>query len=136
AYLLYGHKQVATFEEDPLQRLGIVYSWIKDRFYMDELYGLIFIRPLLKLTEVLKGFDMQVVDGAVNGVGWLTKAVFAEVSRWFDVNVVDGAVNLAGWIPQRLAAWGKRLQTGYIQNYALAIFIGVLALMAFYFYWL
>ena len=107
AYLLYGRKQVATFEEDPLQRLGIVYTWIKDRFYIDELYGLIFIRPLLKITEVLKGFDMQVVDGAVNGVGWATKAVFAEVSRWFDVNIVDGAVNLAGWIPQRLADWGK-----------------------------
>jgi NADH-quinone oxidoreductase subunit L len=134
AYVLYGRRQVATFEEDPLQRLGIVYSWIKDRFYIDELYGLIFIRPLLKLAEVLKGFDMQVVDGAVNGVGWLTKAVIAEVSRWFDVNVVDGAVNLAGWIPQRLASWGKRLQTGQIQNYGLAIFVGVLALMAFYFH--
>jgi NADH:ubiquinone oxidoreductase subunit 5 (subunit L)/multisubunit Na+/H+ antiporter MnhA subunit len=58
------------------------------------------------------------------------------VSRWIDVNLVDGAVNLAGWIPQQIGAWGKRLQTGYIQNYALVIFIGVLALMAFYFYWL
>ena len=72
----------------------------------------------------------------MNGVGWLTKAVFAEVSRWVDVYIVDGAVNLAGWIPQQLAAWGTRLQTGYIQNYALAIFVGVLAMMAFYFYWL
>jgi NADH-quinone oxidoreductase subunit L len=124
---------VATFEEDPLQRLGIVYTWIKDRFYIDELYGFIFIRPLLKLTEILKGFDMQVVDGAVNGVGWATKAVFAEVSRWFDVNIVDGSVNLAGWIPQRLAAWGKRLQTGQIQSYALVVVVGVLAMMVFYF---
>ena len=60
AYWLYGRKQVATFEEDPLQRLGIVYTWIKDRFYIDELYGLIFIRPLLKPSpRSLKGFDMR-----------------------------------------------------------------------------
>ena len=136
AYWLYGRKQVATFEQDPLQRLGIVYTWIKDRFYIDELYGLVLIRPLLAAANALKGFDMTVVDGVVNGAGWLTKAVFAEVSRWIDVYIVDGAVNLAGWIPRQLGAWGRQLQTGYIQNYALAIFVGVLAMLAFYFYWL
>ncbi len=136
AYLLYGRKQIASFEQDPLQRLGIVYSWIKDRFYIDELYGFIFIRPLLAITEVLKRFDMSVIDGAVNGAGWLTKAVFAEASRWFDVYVVDGAVNLAGWIPRQLGLWGRKFQTGYIQNYALVAFAGVLVLMIFYFYWL
>jgi NADH-quinone oxidoreductase subunit L len=136
AYLLYGRKQVASFEQDPLQRLGIVYTWIKDRFYFDELYSFIFIRPLLAITEVLKRFDMSVIDGAVNGAGWLTKAVFAEASRWFDVYIVDGAVNLAGWIPRQLGLLGRRFQTGYIQNYALVVFMGVLVFMVFYFYWI
>ena len=85
---------------------------------------------------MLKRFDMAVVDGAVNGAGWLTKSVIAEASRWVDVYIVDGAVNLAGWIPQKLGAWGRKLQTGLIQNYALAVFVGVLVMMAFYFYWL
>ena len=49
AYWFYGRKQVATFEQDPLQRLGIVYTWIKDRFYVDELYSFVFIRPLWPL---------------------------------------------------------------------------------------
>jgi len=136
AYWFYGRQQVESFEQDPLQRLGIVYDWIKDRFYIDELYGFIFIRPLLALTQVLKGFDLAVIDGAVNGAAWLVRSVISQVSRWFDVYVVDGAVNLAGWIPRKLGDWGKHLQTGYVQNYALAIFVGVLLLMLFYFYWL
>ena len=41
-------------------------------------------------------FDGAVVDGAVNGTGWLTRAS-AWVSHLIDKHAVDGIVNLIGW---------------------------------------
>jgi NADH-quinone oxidoreductase subunit L len=49
---------------------------------------------------------------------------------WFDKNVVDGAVNGIGKI-SRLTGRGLRvLQSGYVRNYALGIGIGAVALLA------
>lgn len=134
AYMLYGRQQVESFAHDPLQRLGIIYNWIKDRFYFDELYGFLIIRPLIALTKVAGIFDLAVIDGAVNGVAWLTNAVFAAASRWVDTYIVDGAVNLLGAV----AAWSggqlRKVQTGQVQNYALLLLLGILVLTALYLY--
>jgi NADH:ubiquinone oxidoreductase subunit 5 (subunit L)/multisubunit Na+/H+ antiporter MnhA subunit len=50
-------------------------------------------------------------------------------SRWvwhqFDERVIDGAVNGVGWLWQRLGALARPIQTGRVQNYLLAIFIGL-----------
>jgi NADH:ubiquinone oxidoreductase subunit 5 (subunit L)/multisubunit Na+/H+ antiporter MnhA subunit len=50
-------------------------------------------------------------------------------SRWvwhhFDETVIDGAVNGVGWLWQRAGFLARPLQTGRVQNYLLAIFIGL-----------
>jgi NADH-quinone oxidoreductase subunit L len=43
---------------------------------------------------------------------------------WFDGHVVDGLVNGAGGVTQRLAGAGRRLQTGFVRSYALAVLGG------------
>ena len=51
---------------------------------------------------------------------------------WFDAKVIDGAVNGAGWVAQRWGATLRRTQTGHIQNYALGMAAGlVVVLVAF-----
>ena len=56
-------------------------------------------------------FDRKVVDGAVNGTGWVTV-----ISSWFsgltDRTIVDGAVNLVGWVVQESSYGFRRFQTG------------------------
>ena len=70
---------------------------LSNKYYVDELYDATFIAGTMASGRGLWAFDRNVVDGAVNGTGWLT--VF---SAWFsaltDRTVVDGAVNLVGWI--------------------------------------
>ena len=50
-------------------------------------------------------------------------------SRWvwhrFDERVIDGSVNGVGWLWQRAGALARPIQTGGVQNYLLAIFIGL-----------
>ncbi len=46
-----------------------------------------------------------------------------------DARVVDGIVNLIGWLVRAIAAVSRRLQTGQVQNYALLVVIGVVAVV-------
>jgi len=47
---------------------------------------------------------------------------------WFDRNVVDGAVNGAATATRGLATVGRKLQTGFVRSYALAVLGGAVLL--------
>lgn len=61
------------------------------------------------------------------------KIIFRYVSTpiaWFDHNVVDGAVNGVGWCTEKLSFAIRRLQSGHVQAYASAFILGVLIIAA------
>jgi NADH-quinone oxidoreductase subunit L len=118
AYLIYYKKK---FSADAIaERLKPLYTLSYNKFYFDEIYNAIIIRPILGLTNVLWWFDANVVDGLVNFSGWIT-VKWADVKQWFDVHIVDGAVNGAGYICMGGAWLFKYIQTGSVQFYALII---------------
>jgi proton-translocating NADH-quinone oxidoreductase chain L len=114
------------------ERMGPLYTLFARKWYFDEIYDAVFVRPTLALTRGLRLFDQRVVDGAVNGsatgVRW-TSHVGGLIDRFF----VDGLVNAFGWLIYGLGSLGRAFQTGRIRAYlgmlALAvvvIFVGVL----------
>ena len=48
-----------------------------------------------------------------------------------DKNVVDGLVNLVGWVCSEGSYVFRRVQTGLIQNYAVAALFGVFAFVMY-----
>ena len=44
---------------------------------------------------------------------------------WFDTKVIDGAVNGAGWLASRIGAGLRKVQTGRVENYGLGIAAGL-----------
>jgi NAD(P)H-quinone oxidoreductase subunit 5 len=48
----------------------------------------------------------------------------------FDLYIVDGAVNLLGWVVKAVGGTLRYVQTGRAQNYLLAIALGVIVLLA------
>ncbi len=88
-------------------RRGLLYLFLFNKWYFDELYNLIFVRPAFFIGRFLwkKG------DGAViDGLG--PDGVSARV-----LDAARGAV---------------RLQTGYVYHYALAMLLGVVALATWF----
>jgi NADH-quinone oxidoreductase subunit L len=57
----------------------------------------------------------------------------AEAMAWFDRNVVDGVVNGIGALTRRSGSGLARVQTGRVQNYALGIAFGLIAVAGSYF---
>ena len=57
----------------------------------------------------------------------------ADALAWFDRNVVDGIVNGIGAVTRRSGGGLARVQTGRVQNYALGIALGLIAMAGSYF---
>jgi NADH-quinone oxidoreductase subunit L len=57
----------------------------------------------------------------------------ADAAAWFDRNIVDGIVNGIGAVTRRSGGGLARVQTGRVQNYALGIAIGLIAMAGSYF---
>ncbi len=82
-----------------------LYKFLLNKWYFDELYDLIFVRPAKWIgTALWKGFDDWLVDQTiVEGLGHRVKDVTARVVK---------------------------LQSGYLYHYAFAMLIGIAALLA------
>jgi len=113
------------------ERWSGAHAVLSNKYYVDELYNATFVKGTMASAFGLWGFDRRVVDGAVNGSGWLT--VFASwVSSLIDKYIVDGAVNLVGRSAEESSFVFRRVQTGLIQNYALLMLFGVFAFVSIY----
>jgi NADH-quinone oxidoreductase subunit L len=103
AWLLYG---AAPVRADEIGRSRtVVQRLLLNAWYVDWLYDRAIVRPLFALSDFFaRIFDTRVVDGAVNGLGR---------------SVVAWAQSL------------RRLQTGYVVNYALTMLAGAVAIVGF-----
>ena len=76
AYLCYIRQP--KLPEQWAARYRRVYDFLLNRWYVDELYDRVFVRPTRAIGEFVgRGFDPEVVDGLVNGAGRITGATAA-----------------------------------------------------------
>jgi NADH-quinone oxidoreductase subunit L len=123
AYLLYIlNKEILP--QRIRRHFAPLYNLVSNKYYIDELYGFLFIQPLIRLSRVASKFDLRVIDGAVNGTARIT-VILSVISAWIDRYIVDGAVNLVGMIVKLFSSVLRRIQTGYIQTYLLIAFFAL-----------
>jgi NADH-quinone oxidoreductase subunit L len=76
-----------------------LYEYIYNNYFIDELYDAAVVEPIKNGSDFLwHGVDETVIDGTVNG-----------------------SAGIVGWLSNHL----RQLETGFVQNYALAILAGV-----------
>jgi NADH-quinone oxidoreductase subunit L len=104
SYLLYGRKPLGEGEKDPLYRTGSVFTFLNHEWYWDDLYSII--------ADAFKGWGLI-------------------LSRPVDMGIVDGAVNGIAQLVEGSSRSLRRVQTGYVRNYALAVLLGVVAILVY-----
>jgi NADH-quinone oxidoreductase subunit L len=110
---------------------GPLYDWALNKWRVDEAYDFLFVNGLSKGGgTLLGGFDKHVVDGGVNGSGWLTRFT-SSVSIWWDTWIVDGAVRLTSFLVKMSSFPARILQTGFVQSYALVFVLGVVVIFGY-----
>jgi len=113
---VYGRRSVVVNTRAHKERLGVIYSALRQKLYFDTAYEVIIIRPFMFLAGLLSAFDGRAIDGAVNGVsrGWI---VASSVSWSFDGRVIDGAVNGIATLSRHAGTSLRKLQSGRLQSY-------------------
>ncbi|HEV3333391.1 MAG TPA: NADH-quinone oxidoreductase subunit L [Bryobacteraceae bacterium] len=113
-------------------RFRPIYTVLYHKWYVDEIYDFLFINGLGKGGGRMLGvFDRKVIDGGVNGAGWLTR-FSSSTSMWWDKWIIDGAVRLGSFFVKTLSFPVCSLQSGRLQGYAFFIVIGVALFFGYY----
>lgn len=111
-------------------RFKPLYNLSYNKFWFDEIYTAVIIRPFQSIAQALFRLDQQLIDGAVNGAGSVTLKGSA-IKNWIDKYIVDGIVNFFGYLSQFISAVLRLFQTGIVSHYLLMIFLGVLYFIVF-----
>jgi NADH-quinone oxidoreductase subunit L len=108
AYLLYYKRP--ELPDRITAKIHGIYTMVLHKYYVDEGYAAIFVKPLLALSTVVlwRGVDQGVIDGLVNGAGTSSKSIGNEL---------------------------RQMQSGNIRSYAAWVAIGAAAILA-YMIWL
>jgi NADH-quinone oxidoreductase subunit L len=112
-------------------KLPKLHQALLNKWYVDEIYNFAVVGGTKRFALLLCWIDAHIVDGIVNGSALLTRGL-SSGSILFDGGIVDGLVNLAGNIVQTASGMLKKIQTGYVQNYALAMAIGAVLFLGLY----
>jgi NADH-quinone oxidoreductase subunit L len=132
-YLLYGRNPLQAGQKDPLERMGGLWTLLRNKYYVDELYRATIIRGTILLADIFFRFDQGVIDFVVNIIGKLTER-WSYVSLLFDTYVVDGIVNGVGRLTSAVGQELRYIQTGRVQNYLVIVVISVVLLMGVFLY--
>jgi NADH-quinone oxidoreductase subunit L len=104
ARYLYMTKSGARTHANMNDRFGRAILLVRHKFYVDEFYGLAIVAPSKRFAR----FCADVVD----------------------VRVIDGLVNGSARFVATLGEGLRRLQTGYVRNYAVTFLIGVVVVLS------
>jgi NADH-quinone oxidoreductase subunit L len=98
-----------------------------NKFWFDEFYREFVLRPAYHVARFCAFSDAEGVDGAVNGVGKVTKGT-SVVSGAIDHGVVDGAVRGTGAVVLAGGGGLSRMQSGRLRTY-LALGVALVAVV-------
>jgi NADH-quinone oxidoreductase subunit L len=112
---------------DARRQFAAVHQFLLHKWWFDELYDRLFVRPLLRVCRWVADFDKRVIDWLADNAARAVAAV-SRLDDWIDRVFVDAAVNLlARWTH----AFGLRLravQTGSLHQYVVFIAVGTVTL--------
>ena len=135
AYLIYGRITLKAGQPDPLRsKLGQLFVWLNRKWYVDELYDWLIVRRYVALSAFLA----DVIDWRF-WHDWFHDTVLARTFRrttgWlatgFDLPIIDGAANGLGDLVKAGADRLRTLQTGYVRNYAISLFVGLILMLSY-----
>ena len=119
--------------EEPLRRFRLFSIW-ENKYRVDEFYDWLVIKRYKSLAYTLAEIvDWRFLHDWVHDT--LLARTFRRSTQWlaegFDLPVIDGAANNLAQLIQGIANRLRILQSGYVRNYALSIFVGLLILLSY-----
>ncbi len=136
SWLIYGRNPLRTGETDPLKRrLGALFSGPENKWYVDELYDAIIVRPFVGISRFLADvidwrfwhdwFHESVIAGTYN---WISNV---GLDRYADQRGIDAFANGLATFTQWSSTILRRIQNGFVRSYALSVLLGVVLIVGY-----
>ena len=90
ATVFYGLKKLNP--DDVSRQFAPIYRFLVHKWWFDELYAMLFVRPALRISNWVAAWDKQGIDRLVDGLAWLV-GIVARLDEWIDRIFVDGLVD-------------------------------------------
>jgi NADH-quinone oxidoreductase subunit L len=122
------YRSKALDPADAVAQFPGVHRFLEKKWYFDELYSVLFVRPALVAAKWCSKFDLLGIDSVLHGTAKAT----VQVARWdgaFDKGVIDGLANLTGRVFYSTGSWLKNVQTGFLRSYVLFLALGAVCLL-------
>ena len=127
-----AYRNVQNTSQDKLQ-----IPVLKNKWYFDEIYHIVFIKPAIWFSEVFVSLwmDKGAIDGFLHMFGEVAISTGSTIRNYFDLPVIneffgDGAAHVTQWVAKKL----RPIQSGRIQQYMLVSLVVILALAGLLFY--
>ncbi|NDJ35573.1 MAG: NADH-quinone oxidoreductase subunit L [Chloroflexi bacterium] len=134
--LVYGLRPLQSPDStDPLKRLlGPVHTLLANKYYMDELYDAVFVRPAQAIAVfIFLVLDRGIIDNLIHSIARFTEWVGFR-NKDFDTEIING---FGDRFARSVAQTGQQLkysQTGRIQQYLVVVATGVILLFGVFLY--
>ena len=135
AWLAYGRRPIRSGAPDPLQaKLGPLWTAIRHRWWVDEFYDWLIVRRYVSASHWLaEAVDEQYLHDWVHDK--VIARSFVRTANWLasilDLRFIDRGFDGLGALTRRGAGGLGALQTGYVRNYAVAVFIGLVLVVSY-----
>jgi NADH-quinone oxidoreductase subunit L len=124
------YRRIKKGQPDPLTKvLGPIYTVLENKYYFDELYGFLFVRPAYWLAEQFsyRFVDRRIIDGVLHWFASLALRVGDFLRNYIDLPIVNGSGDAVGEGVKLAGREFRMVQTGKVQAYLLVgvLFIGI-----------
>ncbi|MGA7759960.1 MAG: NADH-quinone oxidoreductase subunit L [Ilumatobacteraceae bacterium] len=120
----YGRRNkhlVGLTERSKVLRGGFVF--LKNKYYLDWLYENVIVRAVAHpISKATYWFNQHIIDAAVNDVGIGARKTGTWVYDNIDQKVVEGAVDGSGWIASEAGHGLQPTQSGKVSQYGALLF--------------
>ena len=133
ATMFYGLRKLDAAEAK--RAFAPVHRLLQNKWWFDELYDVVFIRPTHVVSEWISQFDRKVIDGLIDGLAWVVRSFSSFWERLADRTLVDGFVNSLASLTYKTGLGLRRAQTGSLRQYVMFIVIGTVAVFMLASFW-
>jgi NADH-quinone oxidoreductase subunit L len=133
------YRQVPAGAADPLRaRLGSFYTVLQNKYYVDEVYDYLFVRPAKWLSDVFtyRWIDRSLIDGILHAIAWALSGVGSIFRNWIDKPVVNGIGDMVGESVKWIGRTFRFVQTGRVQQYMVMALVIAFGTLFYYLYFM
>jgi NADH-quinone oxidoreductase subunit L len=109
---------------------------LKNKYYIDEIYQTLFIRPAEWLAEVFtsRWMDRVVIDGFLHWFAYISGIIGNFLRNFIDKPIVNGSGDFIGESTKKLGSVFRTIQTGRVQQYMILALVSLAVFSAFFYY--